>query len=161
VNNKANNKVNNLLINCQLRGQKAYSLIELLITLSLIAIVYSFAVPQWNLTLQSIRRSDATTALSRLANRQEQFRLQQLRYADETERVLTPPAGLGLISTDSGYYQLITSLHENGYQATATVNNQGVQQHDVRCWVFGIDGSGRRWAETIEGTDSTNDCWKT
>jgi prepilin-type N-terminal cleavage/methylation domain-containing protein len=155
-----NNKVNHWLINCQLRGQKAYSLIELLITLSLIAIVYSFAAPQWNQTLQSIRRSDATTALARLANRQEQFRLQQFRYADETERILTPPAGLGLISTDADYYQLTTSLLTNGFQATATVHNQGVQKHDVRCWVFGIDGSGKRWAETIEGIDSTRHCWK-
>jgi prepilin-type N-terminal cleavage/methylation domain-containing protein len=156
-----NNKVNHWLLNCQIRGQKAYSLIELVITLSLIAIVYSFAAPQWNQTLQSIRRSDATTALSRLANRQEQFRLQQLRYADDTERALTPPAGLGLIKTDADHYQLSTSLHETGFQATATVNNQGMQKHDVRCWVFGIDGSGRRWAETIRGINSTTDCWKT
>lgn len=141
-------------------GMSGHSLLELLITLAILAIVISFALPGWQHLLTSVRRTDATSALTRLATRQEQFRLQQQRYAGADELALAPPAGLGLSISDAGHYALATALVTDGFNATATVRTEGVQNKDTQCWVFGIDATGKRWAKTSEGADSTRLCWK-
>lgn len=138
-----------------------HSLLELLITLAILSIVISYALPGWQHLLTTVRRSDATAALTRLATRQEQFHLQQQRYARADELALPPPAGLGLSASNSGHYTLATATVANGFNATATVMTDGVQHNDTQCWIFGIDATGRRWAETSEGADSTRLCWKT
>ena len=140
---------------------RGYSLIELLITLTILTIIISFALPGWQQLLTSVRRNDATTALTRLATRQEQFHLQQQRYAATDELALAPPAGLGLSATDAGHYELASTIITNGFSATATVTTGGMQKDDIRCWLFGIDATGQRWAETHTGADSTRYCWKT
>jgi type IV pilus assembly protein PilE len=141
-------------------NNRGYSLIELLITLSILAIVISYALPGWQQLLTTVRRTDATTALTRLATRQEQFHLQQQRYAVTDELPLSFPAGLGLAATDGGHYELASTSLNNGFSATATVMTNGMQKNDARCWVFGINATGQRWAETYTGVDSTLHCWK-
>jgi type IV pilus assembly protein PilE len=153
----ANNKYTTAFI----AFDRGYSLIELLIALTILMIVISFALPGWQQLLASVRRTDATTALTRLAARQEQFHLQRHRYASNAELTLAPPAGLGLTAAHAGHYELAATLITNGFSATATVTTGGMQTGDIRCWLFGIDATGRRWAETDTGVDSTPYCWKT
>ncbi|MCP3999343.1 MAG: hypothetical protein GY727_00305 [Gammaproteobacteria bacterium] len=140
---------------------QGYSLIDLLITMTILIIIISFALPGWQQLLTAARRHYATTTLTQLATKQEQFYLQQHRYARNDELALSPPAGLGLSSSLTGYYNLETRLIAGGFSATATVKSDGLQKDDARCWLFGIDATGRRWAETFTGNNSTQHCWKT
>jgi type IV pilus assembly protein PilE len=140
--------------------RQGFSLIELLIVMTIAALLMSFAVPAWQQVVMSARRTDATAALQRVANRQEQFRLQQKRYAGSDELALSPPNGLGLDDTVSRHYEIATKLNDSGFTATATATADSPQQHDTRCRLFGIDATGRRWAETNTGEDSTVRCWK-
>jgi type IV pilus assembly protein PilE len=140
--------------------RNGFSLIELLIVMTIAALLLSFAVPAWQQVMMSARRTEATAALHRTASRQEQFRLQQKRYAGADELARPPPDGLGLDNTVTGHYVLATKLSDSGYTATATARAGSPQQHDTRCRLFGIDATGRRWAETNTGEDSTLRCWK-
>jgi type IV pilus assembly protein PilE len=139
---------------------RGYSLIELLTVLAIIAVLFSFGSTAWRQTLIATRRSDATTALQRIAARQELFRLQNLRYADSNELAQTPPDGLGITATTSAHYSLVTRLTDSGFTATATALSASTQQDDWLCKLFSIDESGRRKATTDSGSDSTRQCWK-
>ena len=135
-----------------------FSLAELLVTLAIIAIVMSYAVPAWQAHVQSVRRTDATTLLMQVATRQAQFRIQHGHYADTLTLTAAPPAGLGI---DPGRnYRLEAHITPFGYTAVASVDPRGPQQHDNQCWLFGVDGTGRYWAENSAGDDTTAFCWR-
>ena len=90
------------------RGRPGFSLAELLVTLAIVAIVMSFAVPAWQAHMQSVRRSDATTLLMQVATRQAQFRIQNGNYADTLALTARPPAGIGI---DPGNSYVLTATH--------------------------------------------------
>ena len=127
--------------------------------LAVLAIITGYAVAGWREHIRKVRRGEAMSLLMQVAARQEQFRLQAMRYADGTELRATPPGGLGITSTGSDYL-LASTITDDGYQATATVQAAGAQGDDTRCWLFGIDSSGRRWAANRAGADTTLQCWQ-
>ena len=137
-----------------------FSLLELLIAVTVVAIISSFALPAWRGYITSARRIDATASLLHIATRQEQFRLQNRRYASANELGLPPPAGLGVTETPDGHYQLAISATATGYVASATVTATGYQQDDARCEIFSLDETGLRTASSAEGNDTTDVCWR-
>jgi type IV pilus assembly protein PilE len=136
-----------------------FSLLELLITVTVLAIVMNYAVAAWREQIIKVRRSEAMALLMQVAARQEQFRVQALRYAQGAELSAAPPAGLGLNASSAGYV-LATSATANDFAATATVQAGGLQADDTDCWLFGIDSSGQRWAENRAGTAASEQCWR-
>ncbi|HJP04940.1 MAG: type IV pilin protein [Gammaproteobacteria bacterium] len=132
---------------------KGFSLIELLIVVSIIAIITGIAMPSWRDYIQAARRIDATGALLHIAARQEQFRLQDQRYAN-TETLGTTG------NTSDGHYEMRVVVTTAGFEATATVDLNGKQHDDTECWSFGIDETGRRWSRSTDGTDTTTKCWR-
>ncbi len=138
---------------------RGFSLLELLITIAVLAIVTSYAVAGWRDHIKKTRRSEAMTLLMQLTVRQEQFRLQAMRYARGAELSAAPPTGLGITATGASYL-LTTSATDNDFQATASVQPGGPQADDTRCWLFGVDSSGRRWAANRGGTDTSDYCWQ-
>lgn len=132
---------------------------ELLITLTVLAIVMNYAIVTWHEQIVKTRRSEARASLMQIAARQEQFRLQTLRYANGADLGAAPPAGLGINDSGSNYL-LATTATANFFQATATVQTDGPQADDVHCWLFGIDSTGQRWAENRDGTNTSEQCWR-
>jgi type IV pilus assembly protein PilE len=140
-------------------GHSGYSLIELLITLTIIAIITNIAIPQWRSTVRESRRQDATVLLQKLAIRQEQFRSYKNRYANSSELDQPLPDGLGL-QNPSTDYRLSIASHNGGYTATASINSNGRQQDDLECVKFQLDSTGERTAESSEGVMNNRECWK-
>jgi type IV pilus assembly protein PilE len=136
-----------------------FSLLELLLTLTVLAIVSSYAVAAWREHIKKVRRSEAITLLMQLTARQEQFRLQAMRYADGIELSAPPPTGLGISATGENY-RLASVATDTTFTATATVQYGGQQADDAHCWLFGVDSSGRRWAENRSGRDTSDHCWQ-
>lgn len=146
---------------------RGFSLIELLITVAIVAIVTTIAVGGYRQYVRRASRVDATSALLRLASAQEKFYAQNGQYADEGARGAAPPAGLGIAGTERGYYDLAIGLAAGGaavgYTATATVNAGEAQADDEDCWVFSINERGLRGAESRGGDTGaavTERCWK-
>jgi type IV pilus assembly protein PilE len=143
----------------RLLSHRGFSLPELLIALTVLAIVTNYAIAAWREQIIKTRRSEARALLMQIAARQEQFRLQALRYANGAELGAAPPAGLGVDGNGSNY-RLTTTATVNDFQATATVQTGGAQADDTYCWLFGIDSTGQRWAENRTGTDTSEQCWR-
>jgi type IV pilus assembly protein PilE len=137
-----------------------FSLIELLIAIAIIGILSSIALPAWRDSLLKARRTDATGTLLHIAARQEQFRLQQRRYADADELWAAPPAGLGISGTPDGHYRLVVSGSTAGFVASASVAADSFQYADTTCATFSLDHVGIRSATSVAGNDTTHECWR-
>ena len=136
-----------------------FSLTELLMALVIMALLISLATPGWRDHIRSARRSEAISDLLHAAARQEQFRLTNHRYANTSELALAPPDGLGL-AANSGSYVLTSAITNAGYLMAATVNADGLQKDDARCWTFTLDQTGLQQARDIDNRDTTSNCWR-
>ncbi|MFK8015410.1 MAG: type IV pilin protein [Gammaproteobacteria bacterium] len=133
--------------------QHGYTLMELLITVSIITIVTSIALPSYQNHVMRSHRTDAMGALLRVANAQEKFYLQNNSYTGDL-------AELNITGTESGYYDLtIADADVNGFTATATASSGGPQENDSKCQNFTIDATGALGAGS-SGVDNTTECWR-
>lgn len=146
-----------------------FSLIELLVTLAILAIVMSLGTAGYRQYLQRANRVDATSALLRVAAAQEKFYAQNGQYADNAQLAAAPPAGLGITGTERGYYTLsvtpapVAGGLAVGFTATATVDPGSNQRNDDGCRSFTINERGQRAAADDSGVSSveaTERCWK-
>lgn len=63
--------------------QRGFSLMELLIVVAIVAILSAFAYPSYVRYVVETKRTVATSALLRIADRQQQFFMDNKRYADD------------------------------------------------------------------------------
>jgi type IV pilus assembly protein PilE len=146
------------------RRNRGFSLIELLITVAVAAVIVAVAIPSYRNYVMRASRADATGALLRLAANQERFYLANNTYAGDDQMADAPPAGLGISGTERGFYELEIAPHADGlqvgYTATATAVAGEDQAADVDCAVFSVNEQGLRKAEDSGGTDNTERCWR-
>ena len=146
--------------------QSGFTLTELLVVVMIVSILVGVGLPGYREFVQRSGRTDATTALMKLAAAQEKFYLQNGIYAGNGEVALAPPAGLGFAGAKSehGYYTL--SVVPNGaglavgYTASATVVGTGKQGDDSDCTSFSVDQNGRRGANGGYNPVDVEECWK-
>jgi len=148
------------------KSLQGFTLIELMITVAIVAILAAIAYPNYTRYITRTNRAEGRNALLQLQVAQEKFFLQNNRYAGGTTAAASvaelnnaptlPTAstpGLGIpTSTSKGYYTitLVTSTPV-AYIGTATAT--GSQAADTACATLTIDQTGAR-------TPTTGDCWK-
>ncbi len=139
-----------------------WTLVELLTTLAVLAILAAIAVPSYRGQALRAQRSDATTALLRIGAAQEAHFLQHNRFAAALSA--TPPAGLGLAPvSERGYYDLeieLTAADGSAYLARARPRAAAGQRDDALCREFTLDHHGLRGARDAAASDRTMDCWR-
>src|SRR5690242_4405323 len=106
---------------------RGFTLIELMITIVVIAILASIAIPTYRSYTQRARRSDAKVALMRIQAAQERWFLQNRSYSCD----LTA-AGLGVgAASENSYYSLaFSACSATAYTARATPTSTGGQNTD-------------------------------
>jgi type IV pilus assembly protein PilE len=145
--------------------QAGFTLIELIVAMVVMAILAAVAVPSYRAYVTRAQRSDAKAALLRLVTAQEKFYLQNNRYAIDGERDDAPPAGLGVDTSERGWYTLAITqptdvdLATEGFTVTATAAAGGQQINDTDCREFQVDDRGVRTASDADDEDSTDQCW--
>jgi type IV pilus assembly protein PilE len=135
---------------------RGFTLIELMITLVIVAILAGIAIPSYRNYVLRSHRVEATAALLRVAAAQEKFYLQNNTYTDNVGDV----AGLGFSTvddtdefvTENGWYKIkVTAADNEGF--TLTADAEGDQVNDADCTSFGLESSGKK-------TASTDKCWR-
>lgn len=128
-----------------------FTLLELMIAVAIVAILASIAVPSYMWFVTQSRRTEAQTALVRLANLEESYYLDNSQYGSLMDLGLTATSA-AVYSSENGYYSISVVLPSSStFSITATA--QGSQSSDSDCLTFSITQDG-----TKSSTSSSN-CW--
>lgn len=117
-----------------MRPERGFTLIELMITIVIVAIIVAIAFPSYSEYVQRSRRSDGTSALSRATMVMESCRSDLASY--------TGCAGRVAATSDEGFYNITVAVTSSSYTLTATA--LGVQAQDVRCNTLTLDSQGTK-----------------
>jgi len=139
------------------RPAAGFTLVELMVTIVIGAILMTIAVPTYQTQIRKSRRTDAKTAILDLASREE-------RLFTTTNSYSATAADLGYqalgVAIGGGYYKLEVALtappNPPGFTVTATAINS--QMKDTSCAKFIVDQTGRQSTKDSAGADSTATC---
>lgn len=162
-------------------GANGFTLMEVMITVVIVAILAGIAYPSYTRFVAETRRSDATIAVSQLAAQQEKFFTECGVYADTIGpnppgRVCPVPPAItgGIIDettvsinaggiTREGHYQItITAIPIPGrtladsYNLTAVPLGTQALNDSLKCTTIVLDSTG---VKSATGTEAGN-CWK-
>ena len=152
--------------------QTGFTLIELMIAVAIVALLAAIAVPSYNRYVEKSRRTDATTALTRIAGQLERCYTQYGKYNDakctfgfvsngvpENVKYANLTAG---IDSDDGDYRLTIAAGggraEQTYQLTATAKAGGSQANDANCATFTLTHLGQK-NSTATPPETESNCW--
>ena len=126
-----------------------FTLIELMITVAILAIVAAVAIPSYTNYVDRGKRAEARTALLDIAARQERYYSNNRQYADQLSKLR-----MSGTKSENGYYTLsVTASGSNTQTFRATATPSGWT--DDQCGDLGIDETGAK-------TQSLGDrklCW--
>jgi len=141
------------------RSVFGFTLIEVMIVVAVVGTLASIAYPSYVNHVTRSMRAEPLRELTRIANLQEQFFIDNNRYtADLSELGQGSTAGF---ETESENY-IITSVIDavnNTFVLTATAQGiQATRDHD--CNTINITDTGSKTASTLASVASTNLCWE-
>jgi type IV pilus assembly protein PilE len=154
------------------RSQRGFTLVELMITVVIVSILASIAIPSYTSYIQKSRRTEAKSALLNLASLEERFFSTNNSYTAASGSLgyavgLVPPFPVGTYYQVSVLNVTLAAAPANpnavGTPATYTISVQPIpgspQAADLLCASFTITSGG---LQTATGTDPNPnvDCWK-
>lgn len=143
------------------RSARGFTLIELIVAVAIVAILMAIAIPSYAALIGRAARSEAMTAMTRVAAAQERFFFTYGRYASSlTAPKGSDPASAGLDfpsdttaedDSDERFYTLTLELFDDGLRYELSAEPAGVQAQDS-CGTLTLDSAGSRGA-------NSPDCW--
>ncbi len=121
-----------------------FTLIELMITVAIIAILAAIAYPSYTDYVMRAKRSDGKAALLQVQLAEEKWRANHTSYGSS--------ADINISVSPDGYYAInYSGIGANSYTITAVPGFT-----DAKCGSLGIDQAGTK---SNAGTDSVQNCW--
>ena len=138
-------------------ASSGFTLLELMITVAIVAILATVASVAYTNQVQKSRRTDARSALLDLAGREE-------KLFSITNAYSATPSDLGYgavgtpfpITVGSGYYQVSATVANPPVSYLITATAIGNQVGDTTCATLSVDQTG---AQTSTGTGTASTCW--
>jgi type IV pilus assembly protein PilE len=131
------------------RRPGGFTLIELMVTVAIAALLATIALPSYEGHLQRTRRADAKISLSGLAQQLERCLTRFGAYDHANCGV-----GAGPFTSTEGHYRItVTGRTATGFTLTAAP--QGAQARDSQCGSFVLNHLGQATASGTQG----NRCW--
>jgi type IV pilus assembly protein PilE len=143
------------------RRMDGFTLVELMITVVVLAIIVAIALPSYNAQTQKARRTDARNALLDLAGREERFLSTANAYSQLPSDFGYGGAGWPQNVTPNSYYQVTVTAPAgaNPPAFTITATPIGVQANDTTCAIFSVNQIGQQTAQNAGGVDTSTTCW--
>lgn len=128
----------------------AFSIIELLLVLAIIAILCAAVYPSYQAHVIKTRRSQAKVALMDLASRLEQYHLVHQSYKDATLATLNVKS----VAENKDYRLEIQTATDSHYAIAAVP--QGAQTKDTQCGALTYNEKGEKG---FTGSGTPAKCW--
>lgn len=150
-----------------------FTLIEMMITLLVIAILAAIAVPIYQNQIRESRRTDARSALLELAAREERYYATNNAYTATAADLGYTGFGTANPVDSSGFYYIVAASAAPCATGTTCVDNTSTpalfyltvepvpgtdQANDSACTSFTVASTGAQTA-TGSGTDPSATCW--
>lgn len=100
------------------RGQRGFTLIEVMMAVAIVAILAAIAYPSYTSHVTKSRRAEAQQALMEVASRQQQFLLDTRNYAS-LSTLTSSTVGMVISSSVSKYYTITVDSSASAFTATA------------------------------------------
>jgi type IV pilus assembly protein PilE len=155
---------------------RGFTLIELMITIAIVAVIAAVALPSYFGSVRKSRRADAINLISQIAQGQERFRANCPCFAHSITNATsaTCPAtcpgtgadpGLGITATSPYYTFAVNTINATNYRVLAVA--AGSQTSDARCIAMEmrmVGGNVSYVSSTSAGTIAAattdpNRCW--
>ena len=154
-----------------MRTHKGFTLIELVVTMLIAAILAAIAIPAYSNYVRKAHRTDAKNALLDLASLEERFFSTNYTYSATWSDLGYSGASTAL-PVGSGYYTVATPSitpaspptttspgSPAAYTLTATAATGTDQMKDTTCRTFTVNSAGVRTAADASSNDTTSTCW--
>lgn len=130
-----------------------FTLVELMVVVTMIAILAAIAVPAYQDFVRKARRADAKRDLTAVQLAQERWRANNVAYTT----TLVGSGGLNWhVTSTEGYYTLaVTAANATTYNITATPVS-GKSQANDSCGTFAVNESG----PNTTGSYAKAECWR-
>ena len=143
---------------------RGFTLLELTITLAIVAVLATLAIPAYRSYWLRAHRAEARAALLSLAAAQEKYYLTCRVYVadlDADGATSCEAAQLRFPArSEHGLYTLtVLAADAESWSATATAAPDTGQALDSACQVFGLDSVGAKTALAADGTATDALCW--
>ena len=137
-----------------MKKQYGFTLIELMIVVAIVGVLSAIAFPSYNSYMKKSARADAKVGLTKLADKQERFYLQNNTYT-----TAFTAAGLNTSTTsEEGYYEFSITSSDlvSGFTLIATAVANKSQANDTGCTVMKLSSTG---VKAPNGPAPVKDCW--
>ncbi len=142
---------------CRVSRNSGFTLLELMITVVVIAVLASIAYPSYMQSVRKSKRTDAHTALTRASINLERFFGTNGTYTTDPSQIRMIISG-GNFYSDNGHYIITVAAGATGIGSSYVINANAtpgdIQADDTGCTALSLDSLGRR---TPDPTASR--CW--
>jgi len=138
------------------RPPSGFTLIELMITVAIVAILAAIAYPAYTEQVAKSRRAEAKAMLMQVMGAQERFYSLNSTYTTSLTTTLGyPDAGSGAVSSEEDHYRITAAACGGGIGECVQLT-AAPQIADARCGSLTLDSTGVRGES---GTSTVQECW--
>ncbi len=138
-------------------ASRGFTLIELMVTVGIVAILATIASAAYTSQVQKSRRTDARSALLDLAGREEKLFSTTNAYSAAPSDLGYGPVGATFpIVVGSGYYNVSAAVANPPVSYVITATAIGMQLNDTSCVTLSVNQLG---VQSSTGTGTAATCW--
>ena len=144
-----------------MQRQKGFTLLELMVTVAIIAIIAAVAYPAFTKSAMKGRRADAKAALNQHAQALERcYGTYGLYNSTNCSTEVNSSQAFITATSQRGYYTIkANTLNGTSYQLYATAVSPGAQANDTGCTILTLNSTGQQGSGANNATTDTGGCW--
>lgn len=140
-----------------MRQQRGFSLMELMVAVTIIGIIVAVALPSYNSHMLNTRRTTATSCVVEMAQFLERVYTTNMDYSKDSAGVATALPNSSCRNDLTPFYTL--SLVATAQTFTLTATPIGAQEQDEHCGILTLNHTGARTAAGSGTADKVRECW--